>query len=149
MNLFEITKKTNTDLSSNFFTISEEFKSLETVEDKEKKSYAHTRNLLSWVKKQLKKIDKTEGKSTRISGQDAKEGITEFLNWLQGGIDSIEKVDSTTASSEMDRTDLSKKDTDKIMRVRPKKFKKNTEGQDEPEQEDEEVDLIPENNGTQ
>lgn len=33
----------------------------------------------------------------------------------------------------MDRTDLSKKDTDKIMRVRPKKFKKNTEGQDEPE----------------
>lgn len=82
MNLFEITKKTNTDLSSNFFTISEEFKSLETVEDKEKKSYAHTRNLLSWVKKQLKKIDKTEGKSTRISGQDAKEGITEFFNWL-------------------------------------------------------------------
>lgn len=101
------------------------------------------------MKKQLKKIDKTEGRSTRVSSQNAKEALFEFFVWIENSVDSLNKLETTNASSELDRTELSKRDMEKLMRVKPKKFRKNSEGKDEPEEEDEEADFIPESNAAE
>jgi hypothetical protein len=53
--------------------------------------------------------------------------MMEFLNWLEKEADNAEGLGSTLAS-EVDRPELSKKDFDRIMRVKLRKFRKNSEG---------------------
>lgn len=94
--------------------------------------------------KQLKRIDKLERRPARGQVKDIKAALEEYLAWVEREVENLEKIpgDSTAANSEVDPTELSRRNVDKLMRVKPKKFRKNTQGQDEPEEEDDEVDLI-------
>jgi hypothetical protein len=80
-----------------------------------------------WIKKQLRKIDKNEGRQSKGHPQSSKDLMMEFLNWLEKEADNAEGLGSTLAS-EVDRPELSKKDFDRIMRVKLRKFRKNSEG---------------------